>query len=76
MSKPRRTTIYLDDVLHRALRLKAATTDESISQLVNRAVREKFAEDAQDLRSFRDRETEPSLSYESFVADLKRRGEL
>lgn len=76
MPKPRRTTIYLDDALHRALRLKAATTDESISELVNRAVRENLAEDAQDLRAFRDRETEPSVTYESFVADLKRRGEL
>ncbi len=76
MPTTRRTTIYLDDALHRALRLKAAATDQSISELVNLVLREKFAEDADDLRAFRDREAESSITYEAFVADLKRRGQL
>ncbi len=72
----RRTTIYLDSALHRALRLKAAATEQSVSELVNIVLREKFAEDADDLAAFRDRAEEPAVSYPSFVADLKRRGEL
>lgn len=76
MPTSRRTTIYLDDALFRALRLKSAATDLSLSDLVNRALREQIADDADDLKAFRDRATEPSVSYEAFVADLKRRGAL
>lgn len=76
MASSRRTTIYLDDALFRALRLKSAATDLSVSDLVNRAVREQLAEDADDLRAFRDREVEPSVTYDEFVAQLRRRGEL
>ena len=39
MAENRRTTVYLDSDLHRALRLKAIETDSSISDLVNGAVR-------------------------------------
>ena len=34
MDKPKRATIYLDSSLHRALRVKAAETDTSVSDLV------------------------------------------
>ncbi len=73
---PKRATVYFDEPLHRALRLKAAETDQSISDLVNASVRLALAEDADDLASFRDRSDEPTLAFEDFVADLKSRGEL
>ncbi len=76
MPDTRRTTLYLDDALHRALRLKAAETDRSISELVNEAVRTQLAQDAGDLRAFRDREDEPTVSFEEFVSDLTSRGQL
>jgi hypothetical protein len=56
--------------------LKAAETDQSISDLVNDAVRQALAEDAADLEAFRERAGEPTLRFEDFVADLKRRGRL
>ncbi len=76
MPTPKRATIYFDEALHRALRLKAAETDRSISDLVNDAVRESLAEDADDLAAFRNRVAEPSEAFEDYVQDLKRRGEL
>ena len=76
MNTTKRATVYLDANLHRALRLKAAETDTSISELVNTAVRESLAEDAEDLAAFRDRADEPTLSFEELVQDLKRRGKL
>jgi plasmid stability protein len=76
MSSPRRATIYLDPELHRALRVKAAETDQSISDLVNEAVRQTLAEDAEDLAAYRVREKEPSLDFESVLKDLRRRGKL
>ncbi len=76
MSATKRATIYLDAPLHRALRLKSAETDASISELVNAAVRRSLAEDAEDLAAFRDRVSEPRMKFEAVVRDMKKRGKL
>ena len=76
MTATKRATVYLDAPLHRALRLKAAETEASISELVNSAVRHSLAEDAEDLAAFRDRAKEPRVSFETVVRDLKKRGKL
>lgn len=76
MSTARRATVYLDADLHRALRLKAAETDKSISDLVNAAVRLNLAEDAEDLAAYRTRAKEPNLDFERVLSDLRRRGKL
>jgi hypothetical protein len=73
---PKRATVYFDPEIHRALRLKAATSDDSMSDIVNRAVRLSLAEDAEDLEAFEKREREPNLDFEQFVKALKRRGKL
>jgi plasmid stability protein len=72
----KRATVYLDPSLHKALRVKAAHTDRSISELVNAAVRQTLAEDARDMAIFAERAKEPALSFEDVLKDLKRRGEL
>jgi hypothetical protein len=76
MPATKRSTVYLEAPLHRALRLKSAETDASISELVNDAIRRSLAEDADDLAAFHDRAKEPRVSFESVVRDLKRRGKL
>jgi hypothetical protein len=76
MALAKRSTIYLDPALHRALRLKAAETDHTVSELVNDAVRMQMAEDAEDLEAFRSRAKEATLPFEALVRDLKRRGKL
>jgi plasmid stability protein len=72
----KRATIYLDSQLHRALRLKAAQSDRSISALVNEAVRLALLEDTEDIEALDARAAEPRLSFEAFVKGLKRRGRL
>lgn len=72
----KRATVYFDPQLHRALRLKAAETDESISDLINAAVRQSLAEDAEDLAAFEERAGEPNLAFETVLKDLKRRGRI
>ena len=72
----KRATVYFDPYLHRALRLKAAETDRSISELVNEAVKAALAEDANDLEAFEMREKEPDYAFEDVVKDLKRRGKI
>lgn len=76
MPATKRATVYLDAPLHRALRLKSAETEASISELVNTAVRHSLAEDAEDLAAFHERSTEPRVSFEAVVRDLKKRGKL
>ncbi len=73
-SASKRATIYFDPAVHRALRVKAAATDRSLSDLVNEAVRLSLVVDAEDLAAFEERGTEPDLSFEDVVKDLKRRG--
>ena len=75
-SNPKRATVYFDPEIHRALRVKAAETDRSMSDLVNEAVQLSLAEDADDLAAFEDRVNEPSYPYEDVVKDLKRRGKI
>jgi hypothetical protein len=75
-STPKRATIYLDPVLHKVLKIKAAETSTSISDLVNGAVREALAEDAEDLAAFEERSGEPLISYEKMVKKLKKDGRI
>jgi hypothetical protein len=72
----KRATVYFDPALHRALRIKAAETDRSLSDIVNEAVRLSLLEDAEDLAAFEERESEPSLSFEDVVKDLRRSGSI
>jgi hypothetical protein len=72
----KRATVYFDPDLHRALRIKAVETDQSISDLVNAAVRKVLAEDAIDLAALEDRAHESAVPYEVVLQDLKRRGKL
>ncbi len=72
----KRATIYFDPQLHKALRLKAAQTERSISELVNEAVEQTLAEDLEDLTALEERAHEPDLLFEDVLRDLKRRGKL
>ncbi len=75
-TQTKRATIYLDPELHKALRLKAVETSRSVSELVNNAVREALAEDAEDLAAFEERAGEPLISYDEMVKRLKRDGRI
>jgi hypothetical protein len=72
----KRATVYFDPAIHRALRLKAAATDQSISEMVNKAVQLALAEDAEDLAAFEERSAEENLDFEGVVRELRRRGKI
>ena len=65
----KRTTVYLDPDLHKALRLKPATISRSVSDLVNDAVREALADDAEDIAAFDD---PPQTKHGPFLASRER----
>jgi len=70
----KRATVYLDTELHKALRLKAVETSRSVSELVNYAVREALAEDADDIAVFGERIGEPLIAYDEMVKKLRKNG--
>ena len=72
----KRATIYFDPDLYKALRLKAVETTMSVSELVNNAIREAIAEDAEDLSAFEDRVREPLISYDAMIKKLKKDGRI
>ena len=72
----KRSTIYFDPDLHRALRIKAAVTHRSVSEIVNDALRLALREDQEDLAAFEERVAEPTISYEDLLDDLKANGKL
>jgi plasmid stability protein len=76
MESSKRATIYFSADVHKALRLRAAASDRSVSDMVNDAVRIVLAEDAADLDAFAIRRTEKSTTFESFVEGMKRLGRI
>ncbi|MFH2218842.1 MAG: hypothetical protein ABII68_04175, partial [Pseudomonadota bacterium] len=75
-TETKRATIYFDPDLHKALRLKSVETSRSVSDLVNEAVKEALAEDAEDLLAFDERAAEPLISYDEMVKRLKKNGRI
>lgn len=72
----KRATVYFDASVHRAIRLKAAATDRTISEVVNDAVKLALAEDAEDQAAFTERAAEKELDFDKLVKLMRRRGEI
>jgi len=75
-SSSKRSTVYFEPEVHQALRLKAALTHRSVSDLVNEAVRNVLQEDQEDLEAYETRISEPTITYEELLNDLKAHGKL
>jgi len=76
ISVAKRSTVYFEAEIHKALRMKAASTERSISDLVNDAVRQALREDQEDLASFDERVAEPTITYQALLDDLKAHGKI
>ena len=71
-----KSTLYLEDPVHQSLRLKSAETRQSMSELVNDALKASLQEDLEDIKSWRERKDEEAYGYEEFVELLKKDGVL
>ena len=72
----KRATVYFDPVLYCALRLKAAETDRSLSDIVNEAIKLCLVEDTEDMAAFADRDKEPDLLFDHVLKELKLSGKI
>jgi len=75
-SKNKRSTVYLDPKLHRALKIKSAQIERTMSDLINDAVRLSLTEDYDDLLAFEDRQDEPNVDFKDVLKELKDSGKL
>ncbi|MEM9605597.1 MAG: ribbon-helix-helix domain-containing protein [Pseudomonadota bacterium] len=75
-SLSKRSTVYFEPEIHHALKMKAASADLSISELVDEAVRLLMSEDQEDLAAFSEREGEAEIGYEALLNDLKKHGKI
>jgi len=72
----KRSTVYFDPAIHQALRIKAASSHLSLSEIVDEALRIQLAEDQEDLTAFDERAKESEMSYEMLLKDLKKHGKI
>jgi len=72
----KRSTVYLDPQIHKALKVKSAHSSKTISELVNEAIKLSLAEDYEDLLAFEERMNEPNLDFESVLKELHSGGKL
>ena len=72
----KRATVYFDPEVHRVLKIKAAATSRSISELIDDAIRHELSEDEEDIRTFGERAKEPTVSFEKVLKDLKANGKI
>ncbi|HQV87700.1 MAG TPA: hypothetical protein PLP93_11465 [Nitrosomonas sp.] len=72
----KRSTIYFDPELHRALKIKSVTSSRSVSELVDEALRQVMNEDQEDLQVCNERYNEQNISYEALLEELKQHGKI
>jgi hypothetical protein len=72
----KRATVYFEEDLHKALKLRSVQCATTLSDFVNEAVKDALAEDLEDLETFRERESEPAVDFETFLRGLKKNGKL
>ena len=72
----KRATVYFDPDIHKALKIKAAVTNKSISEFIDQAIKNEFADDEEDIRSIKERSNETTISFEKVLRDLKANGKI
>ncbi|WP_409525472.1 hypothetical protein [Nitrincola sp. MINF-07-Sa-05] len=72
----KRSTVYFEPAIHQALKMKAASSHVSVSEIIDEAVRLLISEDQQDLEAIAERRGEPEMSYEALINDLKAHGKI
>lgn len=71
-----KATLYIEDPVHKALRMKAAETRQSMSELVNDALKASLLEDLEDIQTWKERKDDDVMEFEDFVAALKKDGKI
>lgn len=71
-----KATFYVEEGLLKAFKVKAAHSDQSLSALVNEAMRESLREDEKDIHDYKKRRGGATVSFDSVLKELKRDGRI
>ena len=74
--RQKRTTVYLHPEVVKAVKIKAALSGKSVSDLANEGLVRLLREDARDLKTLRSRRNQRMSSYEEFINQLEKSGEI
>lgn len=72
----KRSTVYFEPSIHNALKMRAASSDSSVSELVDEAVRLLMREDQEDFAAVKSRVGEEEISYEALINSLEADGKI
>ena len=62
-----KVTLNLEDAILQALKLKSSEKKQSMSELVNDALKASLEEDLEDIKSWEESKGEDTYSYEEFL---------
>ena len=68
------TTVYLDPKIARAIKIKAAVSGRSVSELANEGLRRLLREDEEHIRLFKERKGGRVRSYDDVLEEMRRDG--
>lgn len=69
-----RTTVTINDTLYKAVKQRALDSDESVSSVIENAIKYQVLEDLEDLEDAKKRANEVSYSFNELVDELKAEG--
>ena len=69
-----RTTVTINDKLYKALKQRALDSDETVSSVIENAIKYQVLEDLEDLDDAKKRAAEVSYSLDELVGELKAEG--
>jgi len=69
-----KATLYVDEELYKAYKVKAAHTNQTVSGLIGEAMQAGLQEDLEDIKTIRARAKDSTETYEEFLEGLKRDG--
>ncbi len=76
MALTKRATVYFDPDIHKTLKVRAAETSSSVSEIIDKLLRDEFLADQEDLKIYRQRISEPTITYERLISELKKDGKI
>jgi len=72
----KRATVYFDPEIHRVLKVKSASINKSISEIIDTAIRQELAQDQGDLNILEEHFHEPTISFEEILKEFKANGKI
>lgn len=69
-----RTTITINDKLYKRLKVYAAESDETVSSIIEDAVKFQMLEDLEDIAEVKKRAKDPTHDFDELVAEFKKEG--